>query len=194
MKTFLIILGVLFLLFVGSQIYFYRSSRIIEGYQYSVTKAYEGFEIRQYEASLFTSVKLDTDIYKQASSKGFSILGGYIFGKNEKNEQISMTSPVALSLDEEMTIMFLVPKKFTKETLPKPENSDIQFIEVPEKIMAAITFGGWASAIKIEKYRLQLTELLDKKAIKYSNKFSVLGYNSPFELLSRKNEIVVELE
>jgi hypothetical protein len=194
MKTFLIILGVLFLLFVGSQIYFYRSSRIIEGYKYSVTKAYEGFEIRKYEASLFTSVKLDTDTYKQASSKGFSILGGYIFGKNENNEQISMTSPVALSLEEEMTIMFLVPKKFTKETLPKPENSEIQFIEVPEKKMAAITFGGWASDKKIEKYRLQLMVLLDNKAIKYSNKFSVLGYNSPFELLSRKNEIVVELE
>jgi hypothetical protein len=194
MKTFLIILGVLFLLFVGSQIYFYRSSRIIEGYKYSVTKAYEGFEIRKYEASLFTSVKLDTDTYKQASSKGFAILGGYIFGKNEKNKQISMTSPVALSLEEEMTIMFLVPKKFTKETLPKPENSDIQFIEVPEKKMAAITFGGWASDKKIEKYRLQLMALLDKKAIKYSNKFSVLGYNSPFELVSRKNEIVVELE
>jgi hypothetical protein len=90
--------------------------------------------------------------------------------------------------------MFLVPKKFTKETLPKPENSDIIFIEVPEKKMAAITFGGWASDTKIEKYRLQLMALLDKKAIKYSNKFSVLGYNSPFELLSRKNEIVVELE
>ena len=194
MKTFLIILGVLFLLFVGSQIYFYRSSRIIEGYKYSVTKAYEGFEIRKYEASLFTSVKLDTDTYKQASSKGFSILGGYIFGKYEKKEQISMTSPVALSLEEEMTIMFLVPKKFTKETLPKPENSEIQFIEVPEKKMAAITFGGWASDKKIEKYRLQLMAMLDNKAIKYSNKFSVLGYNSPFELLSRKNEIVVELE
>jgi hypothetical protein len=194
MKIFLIILGALFLLFVGSQIYFYRSSRIIEGYKYSVTTAYEDIEIRKYEASLFTSVKLDTDIYKQASSKGFYILGGYIFGKNENNEQISMTSPVALSLEEEMTIMFLVPKKFTKEKLPKPENSDIQFIEVPEKKMAAITFGGWVSDKKIQKYRLQLMAQLDKKAIKYSNKFSVLGYNSPFELLFRKNEIVVELE
>jgi hypothetical protein len=194
MKTFLIILSVVFLLFVGSQIYFYRGSRIIEGYNYSVMKTYEGFETRKYEASLFTSVKLDTDVYKQASSKGFSILGGYIFGKNERNEQISMTSPVALSLEEEMTIMFLVPKKFTKETLPKPKNSNIQFIEVPEKKMAAIAFGGWASDKKIEKYRLQLMTLLDKKEIKYSNKFSVLGYNSPFELLSRKNEIVVELE
>ena len=157
-------------------------------------KKYKGFEIRKYEASLFTSVKLDTDNYKRASSKGFSILGVYIFGKNENKEQISMTSPVAMSLEAEMTMLFLVPKKFTKESLPKPENTNIKFIEVPEKKMAAITFGGWASDKKIEKYRLMLVNLLDKNKIKYSDKFSVLGYNPPYEILFRKNEIIVELE
>jgi hypothetical protein len=193
MKTFLIILGILSLIFVGSQIYFYRSSRIIEGYKYSVTRVYEGFEIRKYEASLFTSVKLDTDIYKQASSKGFAILGGYIFGKNEKKEQISMTSPVKMSLEEEMIVQFLVPKSFTKENLPKPNNSFIEFVEVPEKKMAAITFSGWANDEKIEKYKLQLIRLLDINQIKYTNNFSLLGYNPPYELFFRKNEIIVEL-
>jgi hypothetical protein len=194
MKTFFIIIGVIFLLFVASQFYFYKSSRNIEGYRYSVIKAYSGFEVRQYEASLFTTVKLDTDIYKQASSKGFSILGGYIFGKNEKKEQISMTSPVAMTLEDKMTIQFLVPKKFTKESLPKPNNSSIKFVEVPEKRVAAITFGGWANEEKIEKYKLQLIALLDKNQIKYTKNFSILGYNPPYELLFRKNELIVELD
>jgi hypothetical protein len=194
MKTFFIIIGVIFLLFVASQFYFYKSSRNIEGYRYSVIKAYSGFEVRQYEASLFTTVKLDTDIYKQASSKGFSILGGYIFGKNEKKEQISMTSPVAMTLEDKMTIQFLVPKKFTKESLPKPNNSSIKFVEVPEKRVAAITFGGWANEEKIEKYKLQLIALLDNNQIKYTKNFSILGYNPPYELLFRKNEIIVELD
>lgn len=82
MKIFLIILGVIFFIFIGIQIYFYQSSHNIEGYKYTVLKTYNNFEVRKYEASLFTSVKLDTDDYKQAASKGFSILGGYIFGKN----------------------------------------------------------------------------------------------------------------
>jgi hypothetical protein len=194
MKTFFIIIGVIFLLFVASQFYFYKSSRNIEGYRYSVIKAYSGFEVRQYEASLFTTVKLDTDIYKQASSKGFSILGGYIFGKNEKKEQISMTSPVAMTLEDKMTIQFLVPKKFTKESLPKPNNSSIKFVEVPERRVAAITFGGWANEEKIEKYKLQLIALLDKNQIKYTKNFSILGYNPPYELLFRKNELIVELD
>ena len=194
MKTFLIIIGVIFFLFVGSQIYFYASSHYIEGYKYVVTKAYKGFEVRKYEASLFTSVKLDTDLYQKASSKGFSILGGYIFGKNEKKEQISMTSPVKMSLEEEMIVQFLVPKNFTKENLPKPDNSSIEFIEIPEKKMAAITFSGWANDKKIEKYKLQLIALLDKNQIKYTNNFSLLGYNPPYELFFRKNEIIVELD
>lgn len=105
-----------------------------------------------------------------------------------------MTSPVAMSLEKKMTVMFLVPQKFTKESLPKPENSDIQFIEVPEMKMAAITFGGWANDEKIEKYKLELIALLDENNIKYTNKFSVLGYNAPFEVLFRRNEIIVVLE
>ena len=195
MKTLLIILGIIFALFLGSQIYLYRSSKNIEGYKYSIIKTYKDFEIRTYQASLFTSVKIQTDNYKQASSKGFSVLGGYIFGKNENKEQIPMTSPVAMTLEKkEMTMLFLVPEKFTKENLPKPENTKIEFIEIPEKKVAAITFSGWASDKKIEKYKLLLIKLLDENGIKYANKFSVLGYNPPYEVLFRRNEIIVELE
>ena len=60
--------------------------------------------------------------------------------------------------------------------------------------MAAITFGGWANDKKIKKYKQALIKLLDTKGIKHTNKFSVLGYNPPYEILFRKNEIIVELE
>jgi hypothetical protein len=43
-----------------------------------VDKKYDTFEIRSYEASLFTAVKLSTKKFKEASSQGFSILAGYI--------------------------------------------------------------------------------------------------------------------
>jgi hypothetical protein len=194
MKTVLIIIGVFFILFLGSQLYFYLSSNTIEEYPYKVTKEYDNFEIRNYEARLFTAVKLETNSYDKASSRGFSILGGYIFGGNKKKESISMTSPVAISLEDKMTMMFLVPKKFTKETLPIPANTKIKFIEMPAKKMAAITFGGWANDKKIARYKSTLKTLLDINNIKYSNKFSVLGYNPPYELLFRRNEVIVELE
>jgi hypothetical protein len=36
--------------------------------------------------------------------------------------------------------------------------------------------------------------LLDINQIKYTNNFSLLGYNPPYELFFRKNEIIVELD
>jgi hypothetical protein len=70
------------------------------------------FRNRTYEATLFTSVN-STNAYKESSSKGFSILAGYIFWKQER--KITMTSPVSMSLDSSMTMMFMVPKSLKKK-------------------------------------------------------------------------------
>lgn len=194
MKIVFIVLGVIVALFIASQIFFMSSQKNIEQYPFRVVKTYDNFEIRNYEATLFTSVKLATSEYDKASSQGFSVLAGYIFGGNEKEEKIAMTSPVAMTLEENTTMMFMVPKKYTKENLPTPNDASIEFKEMPAKKMAAITFGGWANNKKIESYKKKLTEALDKEGIKYSNNFLFLGYNAPFEVFNRKNEVIVELE
>lgn len=105
-----------------------------------------------------------------------------------------MTSPVAMSLEDSMTMMFMVPKKYNKETLPKPNQSQIKFEEVPAKRVAAITFGGWANDEKIECYKNQLIAALREKGIKQTQRFYFLGYNPPYEVFNRKNEVIVELE
>jgi len=194
MKILIIFLAVICIAFVIIQLFALRSQNNIETYPYVVNKKYDTFEIRSYEATLFTSVKLTTKGYKNSSSKGFSILAGYIFGNNEKNEKISMTSPVAMTLDDSMTMMFMVPKKLKKEMLPKPNQPLIEFKEEPAKIVAAITFHGWADDTKIEKYKQQLKSALDAQGITYSKRFCFLGYNPPFEVFNRKNEIIVELQ
>ena len=194
MKIALIIVGVIVLAFIITQLFAMSTQRNIETYPYVSVKKYDAFEIRKYEATLFTSVQLNTKTYKDASSKGFSILAGYIFGGNKENEKIAMTSPVAMSLDDNMTMMFMVPKKFKKETLPTPNQSEIKFKEEPAKTVAAITFGGWASDERIAGYKSKLIVALKNEGIAYSNRFYFLGYNPPFEVINRKNEIIVELE
>jgi hypothetical protein len=194
MKIFLIILAVLIVAFIIVQLFAVSGQRNIETYPYLVDEKYNEFEVRRYEASLFTSVKLSTNVYKEGSSKGFSILAGYIFGGNKTNEKISMTSPVAMSLEDSMTVMFMVPKKYNKSTLPQPNASQIEFREEPAKTVAAITFGGWSDDEKIEKYKQQLKAALDAEGISYTNQFYFLGYNAPYEFFNRKNEVIVELE
>ena len=194
MKIVTIILVVIIVVFAFAQIYFMLLQRDIETYPYTVKKKYDRFEIRKYEATLFTSVTLTSKGYKNTSSQGFSILAGYIFGKNDRKEKISMTSPVSMSLDDSTTMMFMVPNKLNKETLPKPEQSGIEFKEEPAKLLAAISFGGWANDAKIEKYKQELKAALDAQGITYSNKFYFFGYNAPFEVFNRKNEVLVELQ
>ena len=194
MKIVLIVLGVVLLMFLVLQGINKRSLKNIETYPYEVLKTYDGFEIRQYEASLFTSVTMNTSAYEEASSKGFSKLAGYIFGKNETSEKIAMTSPVAMTLEDSMTMMFMVPKKYNKENLPKPKEDGISFEEMPAKKMAAIRFGGWASSEKIEQYKTQLKTVLDKEGIAYDSHFYYLGYNPPYDMINRRNEIVVEIQ
>tara|TARA_B110001454_G_C12673187_1_gene414635 strand:+ start:475 stop:1065 length:591 start_codon:yes stop_codon:yes gene_type:complete len=194
MKIIIIILCVVLVAFIGVQLFALKSQHNIETYPYTVSKTFEKFEIRNYEASLFTSVNSNTKDFKNASSKGFSVLAGYIFGGNEKNEKIAMTSPVAMSLEESMTMMFLVPKKFNRKNLPKPNASNIEFLEIPEKKVAAISFGGWANNEKIALQKQRLIKELNNKGIKHTNKFYYLGYNAPYEVFNRKNDIIVELK
>ena len=194
MKILLIILGLFLLIFIGVQIFALSSQHNIETYAYTVSKKYDAFEIRRYEASLFTSVKLNTNNYKDASGKGFSVLAGYIFGGNEKNENIAMTSPVAMTLGDSMVMMFKVPKKIEKEMLPKPNQPQVEFREEPAKTAAAIRFGGWTTDKKIEAYKQKLITALDKEGISYTNNFQFLGYNAPYEVFNRRNEIIVELQ
>ena len=145
MKVLKIIIVIIILSFVVIQIFAINSQMNIETYPYTVKKKYDKFEIRNYEASLFTSVKISTNEFKNASRQGFSILAGYIFGENDKNEKIAMTSPVSMSLEDSMTVMFMVPKKNKKEALPQPNESHIEFREEPAKTVASINFGGWAN-------------------------------------------------
>ena len=194
MKIVIIVILVILIAFTFAQLYFIYVQRNIESYSYVVKKKYTRFEIRSYETTLFTSVKLSTKGYKNSSSKGFSILAGYIFGNNERNEKISMTSPVSMSLGDSMTMMFMVPKIFNKDNLPKPNQSGIEFKEEPAKTVAAISFSGWANDTKIEKYKQNLKAALDAEGIRYSNQFYFLGYNAPYEVFNRKNEIIAELQ
>lgn len=194
MKILLILLTLMLVAFVIIQIFAMNGQKNIEMYTYQVIKKYDTFEIRNYEATLFTSVKLSTKGYKNSSGKGFSILAGYIFGKNERNEKIAMTSPVAMTLEDSTTMMFMVPKELKKEMLPTPNHPEIAFKEEPAKTVAAIRFGGWANDKKIATYKQQLIAALDTEGIAYSDRFYFFGYNAPYEAFNRINEVIVELQ
>ncbi|MFY0673331.1 MAG: heme-binding protein [Bacteroidia bacterium] len=193
MKAIFITLGIVLLIFIIIQAFAMSNRSSIEEYSYKVVETYDGFEIREYEASLFTSVKMATNKYEQASSAGFRVLAGYIFGNNSESQKIAMTSPVAMTMNDSMTMMFMVPKNIEKDELPKPNDSRIILQEEPAKTVAAIRFSGWANNNKLEKYKKKLSDLLEIENIAHTGNFMYLGYNPPYDVVNRKNEVIVEI-
>lgn len=193
MKTFLYISIGLTVVFIVSQAFISGSMSKIEKYKYTVLKEFDDFEVRQYEAAMFSSVKMNAKNYEETSSSGFRVLAGYIFGGNEKNEKIAMTSPVVMEMGDTTKMSFMVPSNLKENELPKPNNGRIYFEKQAPKVMAAIRFGGWANDDRIEKYKQKLSLELEKQGLKHTGKFNYLGYNPPYALIARRNEVVVEL-
>jgi len=161
-----------------AQVYSTMSTEKTEQHKYQVLKTYDNFEVRKYEPAIFSSVKLGKRNYRESSGMGFRILAGYIFGGNAKEESIAMTSPVTMELGETTTMKFMVPKGYDMNSLPTPNDKSIAFEKQDEKIA---------------DFTELLKQALAKENLQHKNQFSYLGYNPPYEVINRRNEIVVEL-
>ncbi len=192
MKKMKIILTIIIIVALASSLYYYflKSN---ETYPYVVLQKFQDFEIRKYDKALFSSVELNATDYESTPRQGFNILAGFIFGANDKNEKISMTTPVLMNMGKKTTVQFLIPSKYGKYDLPMPQNSAIEFKEVPPRIVAVIQYSGWNNDEKMKKYSSILTNLLIKEGIKHKGEFTFMGYNAPFDFINRRNEIMVEL-
>lgn len=187
-------IGVIVVLFLIYRGFFRTSSSGIEQYTYTVLDTIGDVEIRRYPSAEFSVVQTYGSSYRERSRQGFSRLAGYIFGGNEANQNIAMTSPVMMDLQDSGNMSFLLPKRWSIESLPAPNDDRIHFKKEPEKVVAAIRFSGWASDSRNDKFASRLSEVLANHGIAHSGKFMLLGYNPPYEVINRRNEIIVELE
>ncbi len=186
-------------IFVGavilSQIYTVVSTNRTERQPYEVIRKEKDFEIRHYPAATMAKITSSAKSYKELGNNGFRKLAGYIFGGNEGNQQIAMTSPVHMDIDDSSSTMsFVMPAAYNIANLPKPNNAEVIIETVPEEYIAAITFGGFASDADMKKYSDLLEKALKKADLKHDGNFRFLGYNPPFQLVDRTNEIIVRVE
>jgi hypothetical protein len=193
MKTTIIITAIALLIFLAFQVWAGMSTNKTEQYSYTVLKDFDSFEIRKYESAVFARTKVDSETYRAGSGNGFRTLASYIFGGNERNESISMTSPVAMSWGDGMVMEFMMPSSYTLENLPAPNRPDIELYVKPSVIMAGLSFGGYASDHKIQEKIEELKSYLEKENIAHTGHFQYFGYNPPYQMINRRNDIVVEL-
>jgi hypothetical protein len=193
MKTILIILGIAVALVFFTQIYFMTAKT--ETQPYEVVKNENEFEIRLYPPATMASVSMKASTYKELSSSGFKKLASYIFGGNQANKSIAMTTPVHMDINDTISFMsFVMPAEFQKDNLPLPNDSTISIKTSTEEYAAAIQFSGYAGDESIKKYATKLENTLKENGIKYYGNFRFLGYNAPYQFLGRKNEVIVSIQ
>lgn len=193
MKTFLIITSIIIVVFLTTQIYFIMAKTETQSYQ--VIKKEKDFEIRKYPSATMATVTMDAKSYKELSSTGFRKLASFIFGANKDQKNIAMTSPVHMDINgSESSMSFVMPSEYNRENLPTPDNAEIKIEKTAEEYVAAIQFGGYANDEDIKKYADQLENSLKLSGIEYFGNFRFLGYNAPYQVLDRKNEIIVRIQ
>ena len=130
------------------------------------------FEVRDYPSLIVAEVTV-TGEQKEAARKGFRLLAGYIFGGNKPNQSIAMTAPVEqqpvgkkIAMTAPVTqikgagtwvVRFTMPSGYTMETLPEPNDENVQLRRLPATRFAVIRFSGLASQAEVAA---KTTELL----------------------------------
>ena len=163
-----------------------------EQQKYTVILKEKDFEIRFYPSATVATINSNAKTYRDLSGPGFRKLAGYIFGGNETSTSISMTAPVHMDINDTGSSMsFVMPSSYNQENLPKPNDPDVIIKKTADEYVAVIRFGGFASDRKIISYSGRLHDILEEKGITPYGHARFLGYNPPYQLFGRRNEIVI---
>jgi len=194
MRIAIIILAVVLLVVTAAQAYISMEMAKTEQQPYEVLWQNDKLEARYYPKAVMASVRDSSSSYRSSSNQNFRVLAGYIFGGNEQKQSIAMTAPVHMAFNESGSEMsFVMPADMKMEELPTPKDCGVKFSEVGERYVVAIRFGGWASDDKIAENAEKLVSTLKTMGIELQSEPWFLGYNAPFELFNRRNEVAVEI-
>lgn len=153
-----------------------------------------GIEIRQYEARTYASSRIE-GTGKDARSQGFRLLFNYITGENSGDEEISMTIPVAMEIeDKEHVMQFFLPSKYDEASAPAPKNPNVSIGTIAPRVEAALEYTGSQSSQRAEMHAFLMKNALENTNWQMKGDIRSMLYNPPFSVpFMRRNEVIVEV-
>jgi len=158
------------------------------------------YEVRSYPTPYkWASTVVAGYEYDKAVRMGFDRLFNYIEGENVKKMKIPMTAPVAVEIQpgqgpfckNNFTINFFVP--FEDQADPAaPTDKDVYISSLPAFTAYVKVYGGFSNINEVQKYSEELGEDLVKDGLGDTFRkdvFFYAGYDSPFKVFNRHNEI-----
>ncbi|MEO9824334.1 MAG: heme-binding protein [Paracoccaceae bacterium] len=178
----------------------------IETPKFEVTLKDETAQLRRYAPMIAAEVRVAASDVDTAGSMGFMPLANYIFGNNRPGEKIAMTAPVttapvtdrgslqggdgdkiamtapvttAPSEDGVYTVQFMMPPKWTMDTLPAPEDDRVSLLEVPERHVVVSGFTGPKEQSAIEAAERVISAFIAANDLTPKGAFTLAGYSAP---------------
>lgn len=183
----------------------------VEGPGYNVVKKDGDFEIRDYQGYIMAQVKYSSD-YDRALYSGFMKLFDYISGQNTNRSKIEMTAPVTQErtgtpekipmtapvtsekVGNEYTISFIMPRNYTMDTLPVPDDKNITLKKVEPYRAAVIRFSGRMNEGLANRKIDELKNWMGKNNLSPQSNFMMAQYDPPWiPGFMRRNEIIVQI-
>ncbi len=182
--------------------------------RYDVIGKYDDFEVRRYAPYLVAETAID-GAYEEGRNAAFRRLFGYITGNNKTDERIEMTVPVTSTPRDRSAVgatngsgasapkaganasvmQFMVPGKFTMDTVPEPRDPRVRIRMLAEQVFAVRRYSGrWTE----ENYRENedlLRRQLTAAGLAAKGPSIFAAYNGPFTpWFLRRNEVMIPVE
>ncbi len=180
----------------------------VEKPDYKVIQTERNIEIRQYEPMIIAEVEVDGK-REDAIREGFRLIADYIFGNNTVQRDIAMTAPVQQQESQKIAmtapvqqqstgrswqISFVMPSKYSMETLPEPKNDRVRLKGIMTKKFVVIKFSGTNSNENVTEHENQLMNYIEANQIKIIDSPKYAFYNAPWTLpFMRRNEVMIEI-
>ena len=173
-------------------------------------------EIREYPSYLVAETRVKAD-FADAGNLAFRPLFNYISGNNRRQEKIEMTAPVSQAAEPgagekiEMTapvtqaaapdntgryvIGFVMPARYTLESIPQPADERVTIRQIPARAMAVLGYSGTWGQERYAEHEKALRDEISGMGWQVRGAIEFARYDPPFmPWFLRRNEVMVEVE
>ena len=171
-------------------------SKDLEEPRFKIIQEYKDFEIREYVDTVQAQVASHST-KEVNSSTHFREIASYIFGNNNRSQNISMTAPVhTWNKNNETLMAFTMPSKFNLEKLPKPNSNRVKLVKVEGNFIAVLKFSWFSGEKRAKKLIQKLQKLIKTEGLKQTGTPKLAIYDNPMTTLPfmRRNEIQIPIE
>ena len=157
----------------------------------------ELWEEREYPSQEWTETYVSGMDLDKAERTGFMRLFSYISGANAEDAKVAMTAPVLNYItpgegpfcEDHYNISFYVPYDLQGKA-PAPTSPDVYSVMKPAMRVFVTSFGGYETYAKLQGAAAGLAQRLRDHGESFdSEHFYFAGYDSPFRVIDRHNEV-----